>query len=1237
MDYSWLEVGDFVLIQSGTQRAAGQILRLSEEQIIIKQADGFKAMFRLDQVSSIVQVDGEKLAALNEVSAPAPTPASAFIPAPAVDTANTFAAHYAAALAKIESMPLPPKISEESFLEYDGIKRNYPQFYASYQSACTSVFYAKKNDRSSLDDKVKPAVAQFKTMYQETHEPYLLQLIAYLHFLRTDVGDGFTYAMHQLGEYRNSQASFDFYVSNGRLPGAISLWREFIGAPHVMLHAIQQPYPHSLVKGQQMSACLTDMMQSPLADRNAVHLIIYALYKRLVPAETAYSFDDYAISDTEAVNRMYESLITVLNTGTGIATVLGEIPNTRNYEVITLTNTLAVLEHAPYALSPGDIIHFSANGVPGHYSFVQINRREDVKRSNLKKVQKALVKDHAPQNLIAKVNRLIANVQPTPKPRGNTNNHSAITKAIQSARTMEECEQVTRKIVNLLEGSTCSESEKKAHVKDLISIRLRKTILDYDGAIAYAEKYRTQFDFSKDEQLQIDRLLVPAYIGKQEYRKAISLLETLTRDQFVLQDLIKLSRCHLQLKEYRICIEHCRRVLFYEKKGIPDIGAAYTCMFAAYIGMGEEHYDDAERTLADYQVVCSNLQKIEHMRTMLENAKAGVTAEPQIENLVDAATGDQVYTTPYLDYILKSTGYMRLSPAEFDTAIGKFVWEPSGVEEAEKFYTRLSETTVFKNNRLNEGDFGMVWETKMDMIRIASYCLTSFKEEEEAFYAEWAKRYLESAGHFMWLSYKKKILELNPLVGTCAFFALECLQMYSQLPATEFLKFPEFYDALNMYIVYSMGFKKGTFHAVQVKKKNVFKEADIAAAWDAIESNFSKMFQNEKLYAGAVKVLVRLLYYCRPLMPIIMKIIKKIGKEYVVRTQIMGVVERSYENAESLDQLFEKYFSEFRRNKNRFDTIMEEIRTCAEEEDRSAAGIRKSLETLLHFLENTNGLLWSPLDIERCRSLANILAKYCDLHNLNNYELKQENYRTIKMDSDANEKDFATNPSELSFGILQSILAIIRKAVTEESNALTQESLPVISIQNEYEEEGYWPKSNQSIDVMLLIYNGKGGEQCTPASNFFIDIAVGEDAQRFCNLSQTHFAEDFTLRGGESASVPIPLPLTHEGVTNEKPFVMTVSVSYKNVNGETTSITQEMNIRVKSRDEYKVIPNPYSPGPLRPGTENAKLFQGRDEAVDDLCNRILSGNNGGKTVLIYGQFRSGKSTLMNFLADKLKR
>jgi Cdc6-like AAA superfamily ATPase len=50
---------------------------------------------------------------------------------------------------------------------------------------------------------------------------------------------------------------------------------------------------------------------------------------------------------------------------------------------------------------------------------------------------------------------------------------------------------------------------------------------------------------------------------------------------------------------------------------------------------------------------------------------------------------------------------------------------------------------------------------------------------------------------------------------------------------------------------------------------------------------------------------------------------------------------------------------------------------------------------------------------------------------------------------------------------------------------------------------------------------------------------------------------------------------------------------------------------------------------------NKKMFVGRDNDIDNLSNEIIHSNR-GKTVIIYGQFRSGKTSLGKFLAAKIQ-
>jgi AAA+ ATPase superfamily predicted ATPase len=78
----------------------------------------------------------------------------------------------------------------------------------------------------------------------------------------------------------------------------------------------------------------------------------------------------------------------------------------------------------------------------------------------------------------------------------------------------------------------------------------------------------------------------------------------------------------------------------------------------------------------------------------------------------------------------------------------------------------------------------------------------------------------------------------------------------------------------------------------------------------------------------------------------------------------------------------------------------------------------------------------------------------------------------------------------------------------------------------------------------------------------------------------------------------------------------------------------QLSLRLYSEDEFEAIPNPYEVFANGAAVEDIKMFYGRNEFIQRISEAII--NTSSKQVVIYGQKRSGKSSVLYHLRKKLE-
>ena len=81
-------------------------------------------------------------------------------------------------------------------------------------------------------------------------------------------------------------------------------------------------------------------------------------------------------------------------------------------------------------------------------------------------------------------------------------------------------------------------------------------------------------------------------------------------------------------------------------------------------------------------------------------------------------------------------------------------------------------------------------------------------------------------------------------------------------------------------------------------------------------------------------------------------------------------------------------------------------------------------------------------------------------------------------------------------------------------------------------------------------------------------------------------------------------------------------------------INEQLSLRLYSEEEFEVIPNPYEKlangGPVK----DTSMFYGRNEFIERITHAIIQADS--KQVVIYGQKRSGKSSVLYHLKKSLE-
>jgi tetratricopeptide (TPR) repeat protein len=292
----------------------------------------------------------------------------------------------------------------------------------------------------------------------------------------------------------------------------------------------------------------------------------------------------------------------------------------------------------------------------------------------------------------------------------------------------------------------------------------------------------------------------------------------------------------------------------------------------------------------------------------------------------------------------------------------------------------------------------------------------------------------------------------------------------------------------------------------------------------------------------------------------------------------------------------------------------------------TTAGIEVAIERTVKISEQ----LYFDLDRQRLRELKNLYSLILDMLRQNSFEEQER----ISLQLDRRIEDLhgsiIETPTRFAVGEIIPLVETLKDKAALEQIALYDRTLPEISIRlaNEY----YYPDEYfHEITLQVEVTNSRGR---SPVES--LNLVVKEDSQWFVAKNQSATSEE-SLRGGDLKTLEFELILTDDAL-NSKAFSLSIFGSYKVRTGETRAIPQEnFTVRVSPESDFSVIPNPYAPYAIGGPVNDPQMFFGRDELITNITQAILGSRSQGKSVVIYGQKRAGKTSVMIRLKEELQK
>jgi tetratricopeptide (TPR) repeat protein len=225
-------------------------------------------------------------------------------------------------------------------------------------------------------------------------------------------------------------------------------------------------------------------------------------------------------------------------------------------------------------------------------------------------------------------------------------------------------------------------------------------------------------------------------------------------------------------------------------------------------------------------------------------------------------------------------------------------------------------------------------------------------------------------------------------------------------------------------------------------------------------------------------------------------------------------------------------------------------------------------------------------------------------------------------------RQIETSPTKVSVEQLIPLIKIIREKADEYLNELYEESKPQIEIRLA---KDTYPNISKLVEVQVLLSNKIG---LSPAES--LTLFVHEDAE-FFTVSSSELKLGKSLRGDQQETIIVLLGLTDKALT-EQTFSLTLSATYTTRSGEMERTQPHRpSIKLYPEEDFKVIYNPYAIYAKSGIVRDPKMFYGRTEFIENISTVLQQTQTQGKSVIIYGQKRTGKSSILHHLKEHLSQ
>ncbi|MDE0460628.1 MAG: AAA family ATPase [Chromatiales bacterium] len=267
------------------------------------------------------------------------------------------------------------------------------------------------------------------------------------------------------------------------------------------------------------------------------------------------------------------------------------------------------------------------------------------------------------------------------------------------------------------------------------------------------------------------------------------------------------------------------------------------------------------------------------------------------------------------------------------------------------------------------------------------------------------------------------------------------------------------------------------------------------------------------------------------------------------------------------------------------------------------------------------------LDRQRLNKLGDIVDFALAFCRATEFEERERNYRLVTERAEDIIREIQDAPTQYSHEGLLPVADHVNSVIEEEYAEMNRTSGADLHLRLMV--DNYLPGPQGDLRLQFAVSNRTG---CSPASS--VRIRLGPDDSEYFRADPRELEITSTLRGGQTHEAQMVV-YPQDAAVRDRAFPITATARYRNRLGEDKHTADHAwTVGLYRDEEFQHLENPYEPFAEGGPVDDPDMFFGRDALLSRLETSLRS-RSGRKSIVMFGQKRAGKSSIVEHLRRRL--